>query len=246
MKKICCIVLSVLLLLSAALPAAAFGDVPADAYYAAAVDWALAAGVTEGTSAETFSPGDTCTRGQVVTFLWRAMGRPAPEATEEPSPTCRRGTISTRASSGRWSGDHQRHSETTFSPKDKCTCAQIITFLWRAAGWPSTAGDSALTAGWPDSYYKGAVSWADAAASWPTRGLRPGGTCSGPRPSPDLPDGRGTDHCLHGGGAHGAIGSNRTIYLEAGTYNLTTGSRAWRASGDRNPCLRIEEVLRRL
>ena len=52
-----------------------FSDVSADASYAQAVAWAVNAGVTTGTSATTFSPNNTCTRGQIVTFLYRALGK---------------------------------------------------------------------------------------------------------------------------------------------------------------------------
>ena len=70
------IALAILLaaLLTVCASAAAFGDVPQDAYYAPAVAWASENGVTTGTSETTFSPAATCTRGQVVTFLWRASG----------------------------------------------------------------------------------------------------------------------------------------------------------------------------
>ena len=53
-----------------------FTDVPADAYYAEAVRWAVAQGITAGTSVSTFSPDSGCTRAQIVTFLWRAAGSP--------------------------------------------------------------------------------------------------------------------------------------------------------------------------
>ena len=55
-------------------PAPAFTDVPADAYYADAVAWAVENGITSGTSATTFSPNDTCTRAQIISFMWRAAG----------------------------------------------------------------------------------------------------------------------------------------------------------------------------
>ena len=72
------ILLTILLTVSAS--AVAFGDVPEEAYFAPAVQWALDNGVTTGTNETTFSPDNTCTRGQVVTFLWRASGSPEPEA----------------------------------------------------------------------------------------------------------------------------------------------------------------------
>jgi len=247
MKKPCCILLSVLLLLGAALPAAAFGDVPADAYYAAAVGWALAAGVTEGTSAETFSPGDTCTRGQVVTFLWRAMGRPEPETTEEPFTDVQEGDYfyTPVLWAVEW-GITNGTSETTFSPKDKCTCAQIITFLWRAAGWPPPAGDSALTAGWPDSYYKGAVSWADARGILADTGaFDPAAACSRAETVAWLYRAVGGRVTVSTAAElMAAICPNRTIYLEDGTYNLTDWIESLasiRETG--NPCVRIEEVF---
>ena len=81
MKKKLTASLLVLVLVLALLPAAAmaagFTDVPADAFFAKPVEWAVSKGVTDGTSDTTFSPNDTCTRGQVVTFLWRAAGSPA-------------------------------------------------------------------------------------------------------------------------------------------------------------------------
>ena len=58
-----------------------FTDVPADAYYADAVAWAVGEGITTGTSDTTFSPNTSCTRAQMVTFLWRAAGSPAPTGT---------------------------------------------------------------------------------------------------------------------------------------------------------------------
>ena len=60
---------------------AGFQDVPSNAYYADAVSWALEENITNGTTATTFSPDDTVTREEAVTFLWRATGRPEPEST---------------------------------------------------------------------------------------------------------------------------------------------------------------------
>ena len=57
--------------------ASVFTDVPADQYYAQPVAWAVEKGITNGTSATTFSPNDTCTNAQILTFMWRAAGSPA-------------------------------------------------------------------------------------------------------------------------------------------------------------------------
>ena len=69
--------------LPAARAAGRFTDVPGDAYYAEAVDWAVERGVTQGTGGGTFSPERTVTRAEAVTFLWRAAGEPEPSSTAQ-------------------------------------------------------------------------------------------------------------------------------------------------------------------
>ena len=59
-----------------------FTDVPADRYYSRAVAWALETGITNGAAADRFKPEAPCTRGQIVTFLWRYAGSPAPQSAE--------------------------------------------------------------------------------------------------------------------------------------------------------------------
>lgn len=108
----------------------AFKDVPADAYYAKAVAWAVEKGITLGTSETTFSPDDTCTRAQSVTFLYRAAGveTEAEESFEDVL------TDAYYASAVTWAvknGVTNGTSESTFSPEDGCTRGQIVTFLYR-------------------------------------------------------------------------------------------------------------------
>ena len=79
MKKLTCFLLTLLALLTLASPLAAaagsrFSDVPAGAWFAEAVDWAVDAQITQGTGANTFSPDESCTRAQIVTFLYRDLG----------------------------------------------------------------------------------------------------------------------------------------------------------------------------
>ncbi|MCI8539454.1 MAG: S-layer homology domain-containing protein [Oscillospiraceae bacterium] len=62
--------------------ASGFTDVPEDQYCYVPVQWAVERGITAGTSPTTFAPGDTCTKGQVLTFLWRAVGSPEPDLPE--------------------------------------------------------------------------------------------------------------------------------------------------------------------
>ena len=124
-------------------PQVNFKDVPADAYYAAPVAWAVANSVTSGTSPTTFSPDDGCTRGQVVTFLWRAAGSPEPTGTKNPFRDVKSDAYYYKAvlwavENGITSGT----SATTFSPDDICTRGQIVTFLWRANGKPAPSKTS--------------------------------------------------------------------------------------------------------
>ena len=114
---------------------AVFTDVPSDAYFAEAVEWAIRQDpkITTGTSATTFSPYDTCTRAQVVTFLWRAAGEPEPEITANPFRDVNQGDYYYAAVL--WAVDigiTKGVSETEFAPNDPCTRAQVVTFLWRA------------------------------------------------------------------------------------------------------------------
>ncbi len=108
-----------------------FADVPADAYYAKAVAWAVEQGITKGTSETAFSPLATCTRAQSVTFLHRADGSPAAEKENGFSDVAQ---DSYYADAVNWAADEgitSGTSESTFSPALTCTRAQIVTFLYR-------------------------------------------------------------------------------------------------------------------
>ena len=110
-----------------------FTDVAKGQYYYDAVLWAVEKGITTGTSATTFRPDQTCTRGQIVTFLWRAMGKPAPKTANNPFTDVPAGqyyydAVLWAVESGVTTGT----SATKFSPNSTCTRGQIVTFLWRA------------------------------------------------------------------------------------------------------------------
>ena len=110
-----------------------FQDVPSNAYYFEAVNWAVANNVTNGTSETTFSPNVGCTRAQVVTFLWRAAGQPEPTEGTNPFTDVKEGTYYYKAVL--WAvekGITNGTSETTFEPNEDCTRAQVVTFLFRA------------------------------------------------------------------------------------------------------------------
>ena len=137
-----------------------FTDVPAGAYYAEAVKWAVSQGITAGTSGTTFSPEASCTRAQVVTFLWRAAGSPvvtdAMDFTDVPADAYYAEAVRWAVSQGITAGT----SATTFSPEAICTRGQIVTFLWRAAGSPVVTDAMGFTDVPAGAYYAEAVRWA--------------------------------------------------------------------------------------
>ena len=139
-----------------------FQDVPDDAYYFEAVNWAVANNVTNGTSETTFSPDVGCTRAQVVTFLWRAAGQPEPTEGTNPFTDVKEGTYYYKAVL--WAvekGITNGTSETTFDPDETCTRGQIVTFLWRREGKPAPTGaNNPFADVKPSAYFGSAVLWA--------------------------------------------------------------------------------------
>ena len=140
-----------------------FTDVPEGSYYEDAVIWAVDKGVTGGTSATTFSPDGICTRAQAVTFLWRAAGSPEPKTSTMPFTDVKADSYYHDAVL--WAveqGITAGTSATTFAPDLNCSRAQIVTFLYRAAGSPAVSGSPAFSDVAPDAYYAKAVKWAQA------------------------------------------------------------------------------------
>ncbi len=138
-----------------------FIDVEAEEYYAKPVDWAVAKGVTNGTGAFTFSPEDPCTRGQVVTFLWRAAGSPKPTSANHPFADITPNDYFYEAvlwavEQGITNGMDERH----FGPDVPCTRAHVVTFLWRAEGKPAAGASNPFADVPAGEYYTDAVLWA--------------------------------------------------------------------------------------
>ena len=109
-----------------------FDDVPDDSYYKDAVDWAVDRGITVGASAMKFDPNGLCTRAQAVTFLWRALGKPAAKNTAMPFTDVAADAY--YADAVLWAVGKEitiGTSGTTFSPNRICTRAEIVTFLYR-------------------------------------------------------------------------------------------------------------------
>ena len=139
-----------------------FTDVPEGAYYCDAVYWAVENGVTVGATATTFNPSGSCTRAQMVTFLWRAAGSPEPATTVNPFTDVDANDYYYEAVL--WAvenGVTVGATATTFNPGGECTRSQMVTFLWRAAGEPGTGTSSnPFTDVDADDYYCEAVLWA--------------------------------------------------------------------------------------
>ena len=109
-----------------------FTDVPVGSYYYDAVLWAVENGITKGTSETRFSPDDTCSRAQIVTFLWRSQKSPA-AGTANPFTDVKASAYYADAVLWAVKEDVTKGTtNTTFSPDANCTRAQIVTFIWRA------------------------------------------------------------------------------------------------------------------
>ncbi len=138
-----------------------FADVSADAYYYEAVKWAADKGITGGIGDSLFAPNQSCTRAQIVTFLWRAAGSPEPKQLstfgDVPADAYYAKAVAWAVENGITEGT----SDTTFAPGTICTRAHGVTFLSRTAGSPAVSGSAAFTDVPADAYYADAAAWAE-------------------------------------------------------------------------------------
>ena len=137
-----------------------FVDVPSNAFYANAVKWAVENEITTGVGNNRFDPNGQCTRGQVVTFLWRAAGKPTVSANVSFSDV-QPGAFYYEAV--KWAvanGITQGVGGNRFAPNDTCTRGQVVTFLHRAANSPAASTISSFTDVPHDAFYYNAVNWA--------------------------------------------------------------------------------------
>lgn len=138
-----------------------FMDVPKGSYYEKAVDWAVKNGITAGTGDNYFMPDGICTRAQAVTFLWRVAGSPTPKTEVMPFEDVPEGSYYYEAVL--WAAENEitvGTSATTFSPELTCSRAHIVSFLWRAAGYPSAGTVNPFTDVPENAYYINAMLWA--------------------------------------------------------------------------------------
>ena len=137
-----------------------FTDVDTGTWFTDAVQWAVESKITTGTSEHTFSPQDSCTRAQAVTFLWRAAGSPKADGTNpfadvKPNDYYYDAVL--------WAVKNNITngvSADAFAPNQTCTRAQIVTFLWRTANTPAASGSNPFADVRPNDYYYSAVLWA--------------------------------------------------------------------------------------
>lgn len=138
-----------------------FDDVLETDYFADAVLWAVENNITSGTSDTTFSPNQSCTRAQAMTFLWNAAGKPEPSQnsakfTDVPAGSYYEKAVQWAVANGITSGT----SETTFGSNEACTRGQIVTFLYKVADTPAVSLENTFADVEAGSYYEDAVKWA--------------------------------------------------------------------------------------
>ena len=138
-----------------------FVDVKTGDYFYNAVLWAVQEGITSGTDATHFSPNASCTRAQIVTFLWRAAGSPEPKNMSNfkdvPADSYYAKAVAWAVENGITGGT----GDGKFSPNATCTRAQAMTFLYRASGSPAVIGSATFSDVAANAYYADAVKWAE-------------------------------------------------------------------------------------
>ena len=139
--------------------ATSFADVPANAYFADAVKWAVDKGVTNGLSDTMFGPYESCTRAQIVTFLWRAAGSPEPKTASSFTDVSASAYYAKAVAWAVENGITNGMTETTFAPDATCTRGQSVTFLYRALKGIAS-GSANFTDVKSDAFYADAINWA--------------------------------------------------------------------------------------
>ena len=137
-----------------------FVDVPQGKYFYSAVIWAVGEGITGGTSATTFSPDKTCTRVQIMTFLWASQGRPTPSSLATFSDMTNNGVFNKAIS---WAVENKITGgvgDNKFGTNNPCTRVQAVTFLWIAAGKPTPQSTATFSDMPTNPVFRNAISWA--------------------------------------------------------------------------------------
>jgi hypothetical protein len=140
-----------------AAPVGGFEDVQVKDYCAEPVLWAVENSITKGTSETTFSPDDTCTNGQILTFMWRAMGEPEPGIA---NPFTDLDSDAYYYKAALWAVQKGIISADQFDPNQQCTRSMTMEYFWKLAGSPETAINGVFTDVAADASYAQAVAWA--------------------------------------------------------------------------------------
>ncbi|WP_304965043.1 S-layer homology domain-containing protein [uncultured Oscillibacter sp.] len=173
-------------------PASKFADVAATSPFAPAISWAVEKKITNGKTDTTFGPGDSCTRAQIVTFLWRAAGSPEPKLTEtQYMDVTDPGAYYYKAV--QWAAELDMEYSGTFDPHKTCDRASAAYFIWKAFGSPKAAAKSSFTDMPEEPKTGGQWYWPDLldAVDWAVGQGVTNGTGDGTTFSPDNPCTRG-------------------------------------------------------
>lgn len=156
----------------------AFSDVKATDYFADAVQWAVEKKITSGTSRTTFSPGATCSRAQILAFLWRASGSPEP-TTANPFADIK--TTDYYYKAALWAAEKGMVSGSGFGASTPCTRASTMEYMWKAAGSPAASYNGKFDDVSAGADYAQAVAWAvenNVTAGTSTTTFGPDSTCT--------------------------------------------------------------------
>lgn len=139
------------------LPVGTFLDVFGADYYALPILWAVRDGITTGTSDRDFSPSETCTVAQVLTFLYRAQGKPIPSSTVNPFTDVSEADYFFRAAL--WAKEMGLIEGNVLNGRAPCTRSMVVNYLWKLSGQPNVTGTSFSDVSASAPYAK-AVAWA--------------------------------------------------------------------------------------
>lgn len=134
-----------------------FWDVSVSDYFFDAVQWAVGQDITSGTSSTSFSPNQTCTKAEIITFIWRAAGSPEPKITNPFSDIAPQDYF---YKSAIWAYENNIVEGSRFAPYDPCTRAMAVDFLWKHAGCPRVATSANFSDVDRRADYERALGWA--------------------------------------------------------------------------------------
>lgn len=133
-----------------------FIDVSASSPFADAINWAVEQGITTGKTDTTFAPGEKCTNGQILTFLWRANGSPEPAISNPYQDTI----PNSFQKAAIWTSEKGLVTGSTFGSDTPCTRSMVVTYLWQLAGKPAASGSASFPDVASGAAYAQAVAWA--------------------------------------------------------------------------------------